>query len=124
MNCSGLEAEILQCSTTIFDNALATLCGPFDSVAVVCQGKACRSKSEYVTTDVDVAVCVDPGIAVAGDCSDGELRLEGGSSIFEGRVEICINNAWGGVCDAFTRSEALVVCRGLGLLQSEGVCSQ
>ena len=45
-----------------------------------------------------------------------------GASLAEGRVEICINNAWGTVCDnGFTKEEALVVCRRVGRLQSEGI---
>ena len=45
----------------------------------------------------------------------------GGNNGAEGRVEICINNAWGSVCESgFTREEATVVCRQLGLLQDEG----
>ena len=49
------------------------------------------------------------------DCDDGELRLDGGNNALEGRVEICINEAWGTVCDtAFSSADATVVCRGLG----------
>ena len=36
-------------------------------------------------------------------------------------MEICINNAWGTICDSgFTKEEAKVACRQLGLLQIEG----
>ena len=61
-----------------------------------------------------------------GNCSNGELRLEGGSDDMQagtrdGRVEICINNAWGTVCDnAFRSADAAVVCRQLGLLDLQG----
>ena len=59
---------------------------------------------------------------LAGNCTNGDLRLVGGANSAEGRVEICINNAWGTICDdGFTREEAVVVCRQLGLLQTEGM---
>lgn len=48
-------------------------------------------------------------------CSNGELRLEGGAQATEGRVEICVNNTWGTVCDdGWGTNDASVVCRQLG----------
>ncbi len=45
----------------------------------------------------------------------GQLRLQGGPSIIEGRLEVCIDNVWGTVCeDMFQESSAQVVCRQLG----------
>ena len=57
---------------------------------------------------------IDPSTLFA-DCIDGDIRLAGGSSDLEGRVEICVNNAWGTVCsNAFSENDAVVVCSQLG----------
>ena len=43
------------------------------------------------------------------------VRLVGGPSSREGRLEVYYNNVWGTVCDdGFTHTAATVVCRSLG----------
>ena len=60
------------------------------------------------------------------DCNDGDIRLEGGQTEYEGRVEICFNKAWGTVCSNqffwivtlwWDRRESNVVCRQIGHME-------
>ena len=45
------------------------------------------------------------------ECIDGDVRLVDGPNVREGRVEICINRAWGTVCDElFNDADAVVIC--------------
>ena len=48
-------------------------------------------------------------------CLNGDVRLVGGTSSLEGRVEICWERAWSTVCDdSWHNVDARVVCRQLG----------
>ena len=50
-------------------------------------------------------------------CQTGEVRLAGGLTTSEGRVEICFNETWGTVCsNNWSPFDAIVVCRQLGFL--------
>ena len=48
-------------------------------------------------------------------CNNGDLRLRGGNTEFEGRVELCWNETWGTICDGFwSNNDANVACNQLG----------
>ena len=48
-------------------------------------------------------------------CKTGEVRLVGGQTRYEGRVEVCIDRVWGTVCGInWGTPDSNVVCKQLG----------
>ena len=48
-------------------------------------------------------------------CHTGEIRLQGSTSQYRGRVEVCANGVWGTVCDdSWDSTDSSVVCKQLG----------
>ncbi|CAI8036248.1 Hepatocyte growth factor receptor, partial [Geodia barretti] len=55
-------------------------------------------------------------------CENGDVRLQGGASPYNGYVEFCCDRVWGGVCsDGWDANDTRVVCRHLGFDAGDGV---
>ncbi len=89
VECTGEESSLSLCPA---DPLAAHNCGHNEDAAVFCQ--------------TGVTMCEEGSIRLA----DGPDGIE-----YEGRLEICINNHWGTVCDdSYNVQEATVACRVLG----------
>ncbi len=60
---------------------------------------------------------IDENVAYNSDCSKGDhgIRLQDGSTEYEGRAEVCVNGVWGSIChNGWDKSDANAFCGQLG----------
>ena len=92
---------------------------------------SCSGNSDFFTQDCSYSLI--PGYSGGGcnlqneliigcylqsTCTQDDIRLVGGNSSLEGRVELCYENLWGAITyDIFSwdANDAMVACRQLGL---------
>ena len=60
------------------------------------------------------------GAEVIPTCTHGNVRLMGGTTLNEGRVEICYNGSWSSICYGINLITATVICKQLHGLQYAG----
>ena len=117
VQCSGNESSILECGRTEFAGTSCPTSG------VVCQGWFSMLTIAWnMIPELSLIVAIDTPI---GTCSTGDVRLAQSVSTttttLEGRLELCINNAWGTICDElFDTNDAEVACSRLKGFSSQG----
>ena len=99
--CNGSESRLLDCS---YKNATAL--SHTDDAGVQC------IPCQYF--HFSASLIIDCSFYTI-DCQNGDVRLVGGQSPNEGRVEVCLEGRWGTVSDdGWSVSDGKVVCRQLG----------
>ena len=112
VNCTGNEDTIFQCPLHLSPKGTSyTQCSSQWPAGIICQSK----------NNISILLIMDSFlIIIAADtsyanCSHGEVKLVDGPSPVEGRVEVCIHNTWGTVCDSgWDTMDANVICHQLG----------
>ena len=128
ISCQGDEPTLLNCS---FVNE-TTLEFHFNDAGVRCfnvTGMQSQAKFPRHVLYMYIQACpialplgTVPLLSAEDVCTPGSVRLANSTDGMEGRLEVCLDNVWGTVCqDLFGYDEARVVCGQLGF-SSEGVC--
>ena len=105
--CNGSEYRLIDCA---YDGDSSD-CRSYEAAGVLCSD-ACKRLIYIRVNLIDIEFLL---ILCAVICQNGDLRLVGGQSQYEGRVEVCWNETWGTVCDGgWSTNDAKVACRQLG----------
>lgn len=121
--CTGTESILVDCRHDGIGQYGS--CTHADDTGVRCKTRklltlSCSQSSDFVSDwgSTDYVATYTVPICI-GKCENGDLRLVGGLSQYEGRVEVCWNEAWGTVCDdSWDTTDATIVCRQLGFITS------
>ena len=104
LNCDGTENNVFNCS---YNTIQQHSCSIYEEAYVHCQGSSIINHIINIMETHSAPNTTD-------NCTNGEIRLVGGDTEYEGRVEVCYGGVWGSVCpSSWDSNDAKVVCRQL-----------
>ena len=112
--CTGSEQQLFNCSVMATPNEY---CNHYNDAGVQCTGKnACVIFNPHHTISIFLHLII--AATPVQNCTDWNVRLVGGSSPSQGRVEVCYKKQWGTICSNYgwyiSTLFANVICRQLG----------
>lgn len=103
VRCNGGESQLTDCS---YSPLVSSHCTHEYDVGVICEG---------INT---VLLVIHSYKFILAPCQNGTVRLYSESDSYfrrYGRVQVCVNNTWGTICDHFwDDTDASVICNMLG----------
>ena len=106
--CNGTESSLLECSIVTIGDCIPAAVRCYD----------CKSFTIYQPASIDIKCWLGFHYIIyflIVPCNHGDVRLVDGRNQSHGRVEVCVLDVWGTVCDdSWDDKDARVVCRQLG----------
>ena len=115
VSCTSSSTSLLQCNS---DPILSGGCSHSEDAGVKCEGMQGSNHLEE-SAQYYIGFSLSFPCFIPAPCTDGQLRLAGSNVDNEGRVEICLDNKWGTICDdGWSTIDANVACKQLGFTGS------
>lgn len=107
LQCTGSEDSLLDCNRNLYE--LLT-CYNYELAGVKCEGMYEKHLYTHAVFYTEL-------------CTNGDIRIVGGSSPSFGRIDMCVDQTWGTICDSSWTDEAAasVICRQQGF-SPYGIC--